>query len=752
MSSGIADWWSTFGDAYEDRDASTVDDAAARAAAPSAPLPTLASALASPQDALKDQLALNARTLAQLRAKSQLLEISEASAARLRVEIDELRAATAARERALQGALDEARSEGDALRASLEDATREAEHGRLGAAEARAALERSAAERERETSQLVAAAREADEERRAAEERAREVRTMALEGEAERAALRAALVEERDGGALERLARLLATRPPPPRAAPAPAAESGAAGAERPAGGDSGGDAGHGARDASIASRIALLTSWAEQRVSAAEIAAKAAEDECSRLRLALDAAPTAEAMKAQAAQAAEARGNARALAVQLREARRDAAALVVRCDAASVRAQAAESALAMASDAGRAVGVLSPRLLPSAADGRPGAPSAPPAAGWARATAASAQRHSGAPRVVASRRSPMRSGEGARVARAGTARGAARPRAGVEGEAARCHEADDGDPSVVAVQQQQQQLTDVASLLLEHLASLSRVVASPPPKLAEGSEGAGGEAQPLCAPGVLEAEEEEEAGEACGEGGARGGDCGVDGDGLMHGGGGDPVEAVRTRAAAVLQRVAAFVDMAQELVPAAHCVRRVQSALRSRRALRSAHEAAADGTLEGVVAEVARLVEAEAHRAADLAAAPPGVAQHVLRRLQGDLEVSSIGEIPPRVAELTRVARQSLTLLLQLRQSLDLDSGASMGACIAAAARLTHSHTRLSEQCAGLCAMLGVRSLDALAPAVRQLAIAAAARPTATPKMPGPAAASAEAASAIAI
>ena len=104
----------------------------------------------------------------------------------------------------------------------------------------------------------------------------------------------------------------------------------------------------------------------------------------------------------------------------------------------------------------------------------------------------------------------------------------------------------------------------------------------------------------------------------------------------------------------------------------------------------------------------------------------PPGVAQHVLQR-QGDLG-QLVGEISPRVRELTRCAL-SLSLLKQLREALDLDTSASVGMCVAAAARVTRGHAELAGMVAHLKALFQVHSNDAILPAARQLTISAAPR-----------------------
>ena len=64
-----------------------------------------------------------------------------------------------------------------------------------------------------------------------------------------------------------------------------------------------------------------------------------------------------------------------------------------------------------------------------------------------------------------------------------------------------------------------------------------------------------------------------------------------------------------------------------------------LRGALRSRGQHRSPEEQRNDGTLSGVIAEVESLVKAEAARSTDLAKSPPGVAAHVLSRLQAELD-----------------------------------------------------------------------------------------------------------------
>ena len=103
-------------------------------------------------------------------------------------------------------------------------------------------------------------------------------------------------------------------------------------------------------------------------------------------------------------------------------------------------------------------------------------------------------------------------------------------------------------------------------------------------------------------------------------------------------------------------------------LTPLVAALQRCIAALRTRRLQRSIEEELADGTLEGVALEVEARVAAEAARAADLAAAAPSVAQHVLARVQTEIEVRSVGEVGPRIAELKRAARLSLSRVRQLR------------------------------------------------------------------------------------
>ena len=98
-----AKWWSEFGAAYDEqqqqRTPSQEGGSNLPAAAEGLPVAIDPPAVlpANTEEALKDQMSLNARTLAQLRAKAQLLEVSESAQARLRVDLIELRTAAEAR-------------------------------------------------------------------------------------------------------------------------------------------------------------------------------------------------------------------------------------------------------------------------------------------------------------------------------------------------------------------------------------------------------------------------------------------------------------------------------------------------------------------------------------------------------------------------------------------------------------------------------------------------------------------------------
>ena len=150
----------------------------------------------------------------------------------------------------------------------------------------------------------------------------------------------------------------------------------------------------------------------------------------------------------------------------------------------------------------------------------------------------------------------------------------------------------------------------------------------------------------------------------------------------------GDGASVLRAQAGLVLRRMGDYVELAHSLVPMINCLERCAASLRQRRLLRSRREEVDDGTLHGIAAEVDALVRAEAARAVDLAGAPMGVAQHVLARLQTDLDVSSVGEISPRIAELAGAARLSLSLLHRLRSTLDLNEQATMAECLAGVER----------------------------------------------------------------
>ena len=86
--------------------------------------------------------------------------------------------------------------------------------------------------------------------------------------------------------------------------------------------------------------------------------------------------------------------------------------------------------------------------------------------------------------------------------------------------------------------------------------------------------------------------------------------------------------------------------------------------------------------------------------------------------------QVGSVGEIAPRIDELTRAARLSLSLLKQLRAALDLDSSAPIATCIASAARKTKELAALEATTNHLCGLLQLHTHEALVPAVRQLSL----------------------------
>ena len=84
------------------------------------------------------------------------------------------------------------------------------------------------------------------------------------------------------------------------------------------------------------------------------------------------------------------------------------------------------------------------------------------------------------------------------------------------------------------------------------------------------------------------------------------------------------------------------------------------------------------------------------------------------------------MGELLPRVLELTSAARLSLSLLRRLRGLFDLPSDAPIERCLAAAARGAQAKQTVDHLTQHLCPLLGLQSLDAVIPAVRQLRLAA--------------------------
>jgi hypothetical protein len=724
-----AEWWSEFGADYDGagRDAQGAalpsTPAAATDGSPPPPPPPTTTTSAT---ALEDQLSLNARTLAQLRAKSQCLEVAEASAARMRVDLAETRAAGESREMALQAALDEARSTADALQGALDDAARETARCRASAAEARAALESQAADHEYERAALARAAREAAVAREVAEKDALEARTLAQHAEAERGALRTALEEERGGGALDRLSKLLVRTEE-------------ARGADATIG--VGGGGAYGLDGASVAARIEELSRWAEGKVLAAQAKADAAEAEAARLVLELSQAPRPEVLRTQAEQAAEARASSRSLATQLKAAQKEMATSSVRLAAMRTRAEAAEAALASVGP-----GVTPPTTTatqpPSSLDAqRKQAARAGGGDGarWERPTSASEQRRANAPtrgvaaaaarRTAAARTRTATGGGAGAVAAASTEElyweaavqsaaasgGGSRqePRSGA-GSGAGSAAGSRHDPTADGAPEE---MGEVLATMLEFLRAAA--VAVDPPLPAGAAELAGGfDAASMLRP------DSEAARAAVGSSGAPAAAADLAGASDAVGDAAHGALVIRARAAAVLEKQRAYVELAHRLGPMVSCVSRCLAALRSRRMLRSPKDELGDGSLEGIASEVEGLVAAEASRAADLAGAPQGVAQHVLRRLQVDLDVGSVGEIAPRIAELTRAARLSLSLLRQLRQALDLGGDATIGMCVAAAGRTCRSHATFTALCAHLCTLLEVRSVEAIVPAVRQMCL----------------------------
>ena len=648
-------WWSKFGDAYDEaakEDLSKMGGAADEPSDGTQPSqPTAESQRAPrPEEALADQMVLNQRTLAQLRAKAQLLEVAETANARLQSELSELRATSEAREAALHKALGESRAAADALQASFTDAAAEAARCRQAAEQARSGVVSQGADHEEERTALNAMIKEAQEARDAAVTELREVRTAALESEAERGALRAALDAERGGGGtLDRLAKMLAKGP---TTTTTTTPEGDAVDA------------------ASVAARIETLSKWAEERVEKAEKAAEAAVSEAALLTIQLNNAPKPEMLKAQTEYAADARAKCREITLQLKQSERDAAATRVRLDAVTARAEAAEAALARF-----AAGQDSPSPRPPLE----------PVDRFAQPTLSSSSRRAGVPpkAVLAGMKSAQAQAKRAALRKTSVAK---------EEEAAPAPEAAAPPPADEVVNGATES-SEVFAILLEFLRAATMVVEPPLPS---GTDI------------VLEEEERMGGGEASSE---------------------TDIALVRANAATTLHRARMYVDLAQQLQPMLKCLQQITAALRERRLLRSVREEMSDGTLVGIANEIEGMVEAEAKRAADLAGMPQGVAQHVLHKLQQDLEIKSVGEIGPRVDELTRAARLSLSLLKQMRAALDLDKDASMSMTIATATRYTKERETMSTVCNHLCAMVQVGSVEALVPAVRQICLSSPTR-----------------------
>ena len=169
-------WWSKFGDAYDEAAKEELSKMGGAADEPSdgaqPSQPTAESQRAPrPEEALADQMVLNQRTLAQLRAKAQLLEVAETANARLQSELSELRATSEAREAALHKALGESRAAADALQASFTDAAAEAARCRQAAEQARSGVVSQGADHEEERTALNAMIKEAQPARRRATRR-----------------------------------------------------------------------------------------------------------------------------------------------------------------------------------------------------------------------------------------------------------------------------------------------------------------------------------------------------------------------------------------------------------------------------------------------------------------------------------------------------------------------------------------------------------------------------------------------------
>ena len=316
----------------------------------------------------------SARARAQVRAKAALLEVSESTTARLRTELSEVTAAAAAAEHALQAALAEAHASVEELRLRLNDAEAEASHQRTSADDARTAL----AALTLEYNEVRAHLRAADEAKRIWGAALDGARAATLASEAERATLQSLLDEERGGLTLKRLDQLL-TSPYAPASSAASATH-----ATVPSPSPEAVDA---SLPAAVGARLADLARTTEKRV-------QAAEEEVARLQLALNSAPRAETLSAQAQAANDARAIARALGMQVKEAalkQRQAEAVAA---AACERAAAAEEEREALFQCLTSAGVPLPEAAAAATTAAP----APAAVSYARPTSTSNRRHCEAP------------------------------------------------------------------------------------------------------------------------------------------------------------------------------------------------------------------------------------------------------------------------------------------------------------------------------------------------------------------
>lgn len=178
--------------------------------------------------------------------------------------------------------------------------------------------------------------------------------------------------------------------------------------------------------------------------------------------------------------------------------------------------------------------------------------------------------------------------------------------------------------------------------------------------------------------------------------------------------------------AAQLVGEVAMLAHKAQREAELRRAMTELHAALRGRRG-RPADMLATDGTVAGAVLEVEDMVRSEADRFAGTAfgaAGPPdtGAIDFVVKKLQAELEVATLTDVLPRVRDLASALRASLDLLKSLRVALRLPGDASMHECADAAGRHTEVATQLTAQVRLMCEMLQVRSVEALAPAVRHL------------------------------